>query len=75
MKVKVAAPFELRAQLPDGTVDVPEGTRVRDLLRLAEKPPLFARLLPVSVNGAQSRRDDLLHEGDVVVFILPIRGG
>ena len=71
----VAAPFELRGQGRDGCVDLHEGARVRDLLRLAVNAPIYTRLLPVSVNGEQAKHSQILQDGDVVVFILPRTGG
>ncbi len=74
MIVKVIAPFHLPGQDADGCLDLPEGARVQSLLRLG-RAPLYAHLLPVSVNGEQSPRSRELKDGDVVIFIAPISGG
>lgn len=72
MKVKVIAPFAVPGRGADGTLELPDGARVRDIFRSA---PLFTALLPVSVNGEQVRRSRKLNDGDLVVVIAPISGG
>ncbi len=72
MKVKVIAPFEIPGRQADGSLELEEGARVRDLLRAA---PLYAALLPISVNGKQAPRSRKLCNGDLVVVIAPIQGG
>ena len=74
MKVKVVAPFEIPDQADDGSLEMPEGSRVRDIFRRA-RPPVYTKLLPVSVNGMQVSRSQNLKEGDLVVIITPISGG
>jgi len=74
IRVQVAAPFEIAGQDAAGWVELPAGSRVSDLLRLA-KPPLALRLLPVVVNGRAASRRQVLREGDRVVFIVPMSGG
>ncbi len=72
MKVKIIAPFEIPGRQADGSLELAEGARVRDLLRSA---PLYAAILPVSVNGQQAPRSRKLKDGDLVVVIAPIQGG
>ena len=55
--------------------ELPEGSCVRDALRLVRCGPLKARLLLVSVNGERSSLDRELHEGDVLGFFFPVSGG
>ncbi|MBR0162771.1 MAG: MoaD/ThiS family protein [Oscillospiraceae bacterium] len=55
--------------------DLPEGSTVRDVLRLIRCSPLKAKLLLVSVNGERSPLDRELREGDVVGFFFPVSGG
>jgi len=74
MKIKLIAPFRIPGQAADGTLEVPAGTRVGALFRLA-RAPLYTRLLPVSVNGQQASPRQPLAEGDLVVVIAPISGG
>ncbi len=74
IRVQVSAPFQIPGQDADGWVELPSGSRVSDLLRLA-KPPLALRLLPVVVNGRAAARRQVLQEGDRVVFLLPMSGG
>ena len=74
MKVKVIAPFQIPGQATDGSLDLPEGTRVRGLFRLV-RAPLYTRLLPISVNGVQVPKNQVLKDGDLVIFIGPISGG
>ena len=63
----------------DETVELPEGTRVREiLLYYSRKAPRFepmAASLAVSVNQEYSELDRLLHEGDEVGFLPPVSGG
>lgn len=75
MRVKVVAPFELRGQAPDGSLEISEGARVRDLLGLAIQPPIYSRLLPVTVNGTTARRSQRLQPDDLVIFIMLLSGG
>ena len=58
----------------DGSLEVPDGTRVRDVLRRAHAP-LYTAVLPVSVNGQQVSRSQRLKDGDVLIVITPISGG
>ena len=73
MKIKVVAPAEIQELDDEGNLDLPDGSRVRDVLKLMGISP--ARLLPVSVNGKQVSRSHLLRDGDVVVLIFPLSGG
>jgi len=73
MKVKVIAPVEIRELDNEGYIDLLEGSRVRDVLKLLKINPV--RLLPVSVNGRQVSRFQELKDGDVVVLIFPLSGG
>ena len=73
MKVKVVAPVEIQKLDEEGNLDLPDGSRVRDVLKLLRMNP--ARLLPVSVNGKQVSKSQELKDGDVVVFIFPLSGG
>jgi sulfur carrier protein ThiS len=73
--VEVIAPFEIQGARASGQVELPEGTRVRDLLAKYARAPFYARWIPVSVNGVQVTHAHLLADGDRVIFILPRVGG
>lgn len=73
MRIKVVAPVEIRELDSAGYLDLPENSRVRDVLKLLKLHP--ARLLPVSVNGEQVKRSHPLREGDILVIIYPLSGG
>jgi sulfur carrier protein ThiS len=75
IQVKVISPFPLRGVDTDGTVELPDNTRVRDLLRRSLPAALYARIVPVSVNGRQVPPSHRLQDGDLVVIIMPISGG
>jgi len=73
MKVKVVAPVEIQELDNEENLDLPEGSCVRDVLKLLKLNP--ARLLPVSVNGRQVSGFQELKDGDVVVLVFPLSGG
>ncbi len=75
MRVRVVAPFALRGQAADGSLEAPEGARIRDLLGLAIRPPIYTRLLPVTVNGELASPARRLRQDDLVVFIMLLPGG
>jgi len=55
------------------TIEVEEGTRVRDLLKALKIPAKKAKL--VFLNGVHSKGDEILKEGDRVGVFPPIGGG
>ena len=73
MKVIVVSPIEIPGLDADGKLELPDGSRVKDVLKLLRLNP--ARLLPVSVNGTQVRRSHPLNDGDILVLIFPLSGG
>ncbi len=75
IRVRLVAPFALDGVDPAGWIDLPDGARVNDLLRCAREFPLYARFLPITVNGEQVKRSHRLKDGDTVVWIMPISGG
>ena len=77
MRVKVLPPHGCdRSTLDERSwAELPEGSTVKDVLRLVRCSPLKAKLLLVSVNGVRSSLDRELREGDVVGFFFPISGG
>ena len=77
MRVKILPPHGSdRSALDERSwAELPEGSRVRDALRLVRCGPLKARLLLVSVNGERSSLGRALHEGDVLGFFTPVSGG
>ena len=76
MRVKILPPHGSdRGALDERSwAELPEGSRVRDALRLIRCPPLKAKLLLVSVNGERSALDCALRDGDVVGFFFPVSG-
>ena len=77
MKVKILPPHGSdRSGLDERSwAELPEGSTVRDALRLVRCSPLKAKLLLVSVNGERSTLDRELREGDIVGFFFPVSGG
>ena len=77
MKVKVLPPHGSdRCALDERSwVELPDGSMVRDVLRLIRCSPVKAKLLLVSVNGERSPLSRELHDGDVVGFFFPATGG
>ena len=55
--------------------ELPEGSTVKDALRLVRCGPVKAKLLLVSVNGERSPLERELKNGDVVGFFFPVSGG
>ena len=77
MKVKVFPPRGCdRSALDERSwAELPEGSRVSDVLKMIKCSPLKAKLLLVSVNGERSKIDRVLKDGDVVGFFAPVSGG
>ena len=77
MRVKILPPQGSdRSALDERSwAELPEGSTVRDALRLVHCGPLRARLLLVSVNGERSSLARDLREGDIVGFFFPVSGG
>ena len=77
MRVKILPPHGCDRSAHDARswAVLPEGSRVRDALRLIRCGPLKAKLLLVSVNGERCPLDRELHDGDVVGFFFPVSGG
>ncbi len=77
MRVKVLPPHGCdRSALDERSwAELPEGSTVRDVLRLIRCSPVKAKLLLVSVNGERSPLSRQLQNGDVVGFFFPASGG
>ena len=77
MKVKVIPPMGCdRSSLDERSwIELPEGSTVRDVLRIIKCNPLKAKLLLVSVNGERAELRRVLHDGDVVGFFALVSGG
>lgn len=77
MRVKVLPPHGCdRSALDERSwAELPEGTTVREVLRIIRCSPVKAKLLLISVNGERSGLDRELRDGDVVGFFYPISGG
>ena len=77
MRIKILPPHGSDRSMLDAAswTELPEGSTVRDALRLVRCSPLKAKLLLVSVNGERSVLDRELEDGDVVGFFFPVSGG
>ncbi len=77
MRVKILPPHGSDRDALDerSWAELPEGSTVRDALRLVRCPPLKAKLLLVSVNGERSPLGRELRDGDVLGFFFPATGG
>jgi sulfur carrier protein ThiS len=75
MKVRVVSPFEIKGLDPAGMLDVPAGTRVRDILKRSRSIARNLMILPVMVNGEQVKATHILNDGDTLVIVFPISGG
>jgi sulfur carrier protein ThiS len=77
MRVKVLPPAGCdRSALDERSwMEMPEGSTVRDVLRIIKCSPVKAGLLLVSVNGERTKLSRELKDGDVVGFISFVSGG
>ena len=77
MRVKILPPHGCDRSALDAQswAELPEGSSVRDALRLVRCSPVKARLLLVSVNGERASLDRTLRDGDVLGFFIPVSGG
>lgn len=78
MKVEVRIIGTLRQYFADdrSRVDLPQGATAMDALGCLQPPPWITRgPLLVVINEHISEPATLLHEGDRVVFMLPVGGG
>ncbi len=77
LKVKILPPHGSdRSALDEKSwAELPEGSTVRDAMKLVRCSPLKAKLLLVSVNGERRTLDSELHDGDVIGFFFPMTGG
>ena len=77
MRVKILPPYGCDRSSLDGRswAELPDGSNVRDALRLIRCSPLKAKFLLVSVNGERSSLTRKLDDGDVVGFFFPASGG
>jgi len=77
MRVKVLPPAGCDRSALDrkSWMELPEGSTVRDVLRIIKCSPVKAGLLLVSVNGERTKLSRELHDGDVVGFFSLVSGG
>ena len=73
MKVKIIAPFLIGGLDQEDCLVMSEGSRVKDVLKGSGLN--IVRLLPVFVNGQQVKKNHLLKDGDIVVFLYPLSVG
>ena len=75
MKVRVITPFGINGLDATGMLEVPDGTRVKDVLKRAKSIARILMVLPVMVNGKQVKATHILNDGDTLVLVFPISGG
>ena len=77
IRVKVLPPHGCDRSMLDqrSWMELPDGSRVRDVLRIIRFGPLKSKLLLISVNGERSSLSRVLQDGDVVGFFIPVSGG
>jgi len=77
MKIKVLPPHGCDRSCLDerGWMEVPEGTKVWDVLRMIRCNPLKAKILLVSRNGMRTTLHAELQDGDILGFLMPVSGG
>ena len=77
MRVKIIPPAGCDRSALDvkSWAEMPEGSTVRDALRIIKCSPVKAGLLLVSVNGERAKLSRELHDGDVVGFFSFVSGG
>ncbi len=73
MQVNVKAHGVLRPKVPAGPRELPEVTRVTDLIVLLGF--VAGGVWMVLVNGAMADGDHVLHDGDRVELVPPLGGG
>lgn len=79
IRVLLFASYREMAGLPEMRLDLPEGSRVRDLVILLRARGGGLASLPedppVAVNRSYVAPDTLLQEGDEVALLPPVAGG
>ncbi len=77
MRIKILPPHGCDRSCLDerSWAELPEGSVVRDALKLVRCSPLKAKLLLVSVNGERASLSRPLCEGDIIGFFFPATGG
>lgn len=58
-----------------GWMELPDGAKLSDALRVLRMPKILARIIIVSVNGAAAAPDTPLANGDSISFFSAISGG
>ena len=59
----------------DGTIDVPDGTTVRQFIKIVKLPMAWAKVFPFLVNYEKVPMNTVLKEGDVISAFSPSGGG
>lgn len=77
IRVRVTPPPGWKRKKLDerGWIELPDGARLADALKAIHMPNLIARMLIVSVNGAVSKPDRELCDGDSISFFPLASGG
>lgn len=58
-----------------GEIEVPEGTTVRQFIRMVKLPVVWTKVFPFLVNYEKVPLHTVLHDGDVVSAFSPSGGG
>ena len=77
IKVRVTLPPGWKRDMLDerNWLELPEEAKLSDALKVVHMPKLLARTLLVCVNGAVSKTNAKLHDGDSVSFFPIAYGG
>ena len=77
MKVEFHGPgvCDFSKMNPDGTIDVPEGTTVKQFIKIVKLPIIWTKVFPFLVNYEKVPLNTVLKEGDVVSAFSPSGGG
>lgn len=77
IRVKVLPPSFCNLDCLDerGWIDLNEGARLADVLKIIRMPRIVSKMLLASVNGERATLDTVLRDGDVVGFFMLVSGG
>ncbi len=77
IRVKVFAPAWCSHESLDerGWMELPEGSRLTDVLSAIRMPKVMAKLFHAAVNGEVTSLATVLHDGDIIGFFSLITGG
>lgn len=59
----------------NGDIEVPEGTIVKQFLKIVKLPVVWRKVFPLLVNYEKVPMNTVLHDGDIVSAFSPSGGG